>query len=106
MITSVDRIESLVSSWRQEAARRRAMSAHDVGADLLEYCAGELHSELRDVIDADEPIGPDAYAALHKVSVSTVRRWCKSGALPATKKGREWSIRRGEPTPAFGVLAA
>lgn len=105
-VTSTDRIESLADSWRAEANRRRAMSPHDVGADLLDYCASELLSELRDVRSADEELTPEEYAAENRRSISTVRRWCKTGALPARKVGRGWVIRRGTPAPQIGVVAA
>lgn len=93
------RLATLALEWKDEAERRRLMSAHDVTADVLDYCAGELTAELTDVSAADEEVSPEAYALEQGRSVSTVRRWCASGALPARKVGREWVIRRGTPAP-------
>ncbi len=33
-------------------------------------------------------------AALFRISTKTVRRWIKSGDLPATRLGRDWRIAR------------
>lgn len=96
------RLDELAATWQQEAARLRARSTNDVTADLLDYCAGELRTALTALRSDDEELSPQEYADLQDVSVSTVRRWCKTGALLARKVGRDWAIRRGEPAPHFG----
>lgn len=93
------RLNALADTWSAEADKRRKLSAHDVGADILLYCADELRSELADTSDDDTELTAAAYAALHGVSANTVRRWCQSGALPALPVGRGWAIRRGEKPP-------
>ncbi|WP_170433117.1 helix-turn-helix domain-containing protein [Ruegeria arenilitoris] len=51
----------------------------------------------------DLPITEDAaylsvrdVAALFRISIKTVRRWIKSGELPATRLGRDWRIARSD----------
>lgn len=51
----------------------------------------------------DLPITEDAAylsvrdaAALFRISTKTVRRWIKSGELPATRLGRDWRIARSD----------
>ena len=99
------RIAALAASWRLESLRRRRMSSHDVTADILEHCASELDAELADASDADEELTVQQYAELHGKSVSTVRRWCQTGAISTTPHGREYRIRRGEPCPSFRAAA-
>lgn len=96
---TASRIRSLAASWKLDAAKRRQMSSLDFAADILEHCASELESELRDAEDADRLLTVREFAALHDKAPSTVRRWCQSGALPATRRGRGYDIRRGEPCP-------
>lgn len=93
------RLTSLATLWQNEAQRRRQMSAGDVGADVLEFCASELAEELRNAADADEELSVAQYAALHGRSPSTVRRWCQLQYITARPVGRGYVIRRGEPTP-------
>lgn len=49
----------------------------------------------------DLPISEDAaylsvrdVAAFFRISTKTVRRWIKSGKLPATRLGRDWRVAR------------
>ncbi|MBO9448554.1 helix-turn-helix domain-containing protein [Ruegeria sp. R14_0] len=35
-------------------------------------------------------------AALFRISTKTVRRWIKSGKLPATRLGRDWRVARND----------
>ena len=51
----------------------------------------------------DLPISEDAaylsvrdVAALFRISTKTVRRWIKSGDLPATRLGRDWRVARSD----------
>lgn len=94
-----DRLSALAATWRQDAARRLRMSSHDATAGVLEYCAAEMLAELSDAGADDEEVSVAEYAAKHGKSVSTVRAWCRSGALIARPVGREYRIRRGEPCP-------
>ncbi len=106
MSATHQRLTALAGAWRTDADRRKKMFAADPGAEILRYCADELEAELRDVAEADEELSVAAYAALHGKSVSTVRRWCQRGMITARQVGREYVIRRGEPTPRFGALAS
>jgi hypothetical protein len=99
-------LAELAAQWHQDAATRRRMSAGDVGADILDYCAGTLLETLREAAEADEELSVAAYAALQHKSVSTVRRWCQLGMIRARKVGREYLVRRGEPAPRFEALSA
>lgn len=100
------RLTTLAASWRTDADRRKKMFAGDPGAEILRYCADELEAELRDAAEADEELSVTEYAALHGKSVSAVRRWCQRGLITARQVGREYVIRRGEPTPRFGAIAS
>lgn len=106
MSATENRLAALADSWRQDAATRRRMSAGDVGADILDYCAVALTEVMREAADDDEELSVAAYAALHHRSVSTVRRWCQLGMVRARKVGREYLVRRGEPAPTFEALSA
>lgn len=105
MNATTHRLQSLATMWRAEAAKRRRMSAHDVSADVLDFCAGEMLAELRDANEADEELTVAQYATLHEVAISTVRRWCQVGALACRQVGREYRIRRGEPCPVLRASA-
>lgn len=94
--------KALASEWLADATKRRALSARDVAADALDYCAGALSETVVRLSDATAEITVREYAALHGRPLSTVRRWCLSGALRARRVGRDWMIRRGDAPPAFG----
>lgn len=106
MSTTELRLTALAQMWKQEASRRRQMSAGDVGADVLDFCASELAEELRNAAEADEELSVTAYAALHGKSVSAVRRWCLLGQITARRVGGSYVIRRGEPVPRFKERSA
>ncbi len=99
------RLHSLAASWREDAHKRRKMSAHDASADVLDYCASELDAELNDVRYADEEVEVAEYAAMHGRAASTVRRWCQEGIIAARASGRGYRIRRGEPCPDLRASA-
>lgn len=106
MVRTQERLAALAAAWRADAEKRARMFAGDPAADILAYCATELEAALRESADADEELSVAAYAALHGKSPSTVRRWCALGMIPARQKGRDYVIRRGEPTPRFGARAS
>ena len=106
MTATHQRLSALATSWRTDAETRAKMFAADPSAQLLRFCADALEAELRDVAEADEELSVAAYAALHGKSPSTVRRWCQLGMIPARQAGREYVIRRGEPTPRFEARSA
>lgn len=106
MTVHVLRFSDLVTAWRADAERRRQVSAGDAAADVLCFCADQLDRAVRAQADADEELSVADFAALHGKSVSTVRRWCQRGMITARQVGREYVIRRGEPTPRFGAIAS
>lgn len=97
------RAAEVVQEFEREATKRRAISLHDVTADVFAHCAKAVAAVLASSgEDEDEEISVSEYAALHHRSPSTVRGWCADGLITATRKGRDWVIRRGEPCPSFG----
>lgn len=87
---------SAARSWKQEAAKRRAISAVDPVADTLEYCAGELAERIRDAELANEGLTVEQYARLPHVSVTaqTVRNWIRRGQLAAVETPNGYRIAR------------
>ncbi|MFN8993656.1 MAG: hypothetical protein ACK5X3_08375, partial [Pseudomonadota bacterium] len=64
MPATADRLTALATSWHQDAETRRRMSAGDVGADILDYCARALTETLREAADDDEELSVAAVAVL------------------------------------------
>lgn len=104
----VNSTHRLAEGWQQEAGRRRAMSAHDVTADILEHCAATLLSTVDRAGIDDEELSPADFGALPHVgkSASQVRRWCQFNQIPCRRVGRDYRIRRGTPVPAFTASVA
>ena len=46
--------------------------------------------------DKDGFVELEEAAAYLGISLTTARRWCESGQLPATKQGRYWKVRRAD----------
>ena len=42
-------------------------------------------------------------AILFRKHPETIKRWCKSGRLPATHLGREWAIARDKVMELLGI---
>ncbi len=99
-MTAVEsRVAALVRRWTEEAKRRQAMSAQDVGADVLQFCARELEAAVEDASGDDEELTPEQFGALHGKSASQVRRWCQTGRIEHRRVGRDYRIRRGAAVP-------
>lgn len=92
---------ALSSDWVKEAASRRAISAQDSAADVLEYCAKHMLEVLDVAANEDEELSVVEYALLHDKAASTVRRWCQANLIGCRVEGREYLIRRGEQCPNF-----
>lgn len=103
MSFTATRLAALAVEFETEASRRRAMSAHDVTADVLEYCAGKLMSALTEASTDDEELSPAEFGAQARVnkSASQVRRWCQADAIECRRVGRDYRIRRGAALPTF-----
>lgn len=88
-------IEGVAKTWRQEAQRRRAISASDAVADTLDYCAGELASRLRSLAAASEYETVEEVARREGVTPQTVREWCRTQQLPAEHGPKGYRIPKG-----------
>lgn len=88
--------EGAARGWRQEAEKRRAISAVDPVADTLEYCAGELAARLAEAASADVGLTVEQYAGLPEVDVTpqTVRNWIRRGELAAIETPKGYRIAR------------
>jgi excisionase family DNA binding protein len=51
-----------------------------------------MSAQLRAVVEHQSFLTPQEVSEILRVSVYTVRRWIKEGALPAYKVGRGWRI--------------
>lgn len=53
-------------------------------------------SSMELTADQDGFVELEEAAAYLGISLTTARRWCESGRLPATKQGRRWKVRRAD----------
>lgn len=89
----VSTVKSVARGWKDEAARRRAISKADPIADTLEWCAGEVEQQLRGAQSSVQTLTVEEYAKAHDVTPQTVRLWCRDELLSGarmTPKG--WAI--------------
>lgn len=91
----VGAIERVAKTWREEAKKRRGISAVDSVADTLDYCAGELAARLRAIGDGDATETVEACAARHGVTEQTVRTWIRTNQLPAHRGSKGYEIPKG-----------
>lgn len=94
-LTPIATAKAVARAWKDEATRRRRLSAHDAVADALDYCAAELVEGLRQYEDPTAMLSVEAYAEMHGVTPQTVRNWIRGGELDARNTGRRWEIPRG-----------
>lgn len=80
-------LDGVVTSWRQEVARRREVTPVDPVADTIDYQARELAVVLKQLRHDFRTLTPEQYARLVGKSASTVRRWCARGILPCERDG-------------------
>ncbi len=85
-------IERAAASYREEAAQRRKLSAHDPAADALEFVARDLTERARVLGDPTALRTVEEYAAEHHRSAQTIRNWIRAGELEARPNGRSWLI--------------
>ena len=89
----VTTVQSVARGWKDEAKRRRNISATDPIADTLEWCAGEVEQQLHTIETAAPALTVEQFARQHGVTSQTVRGWCRDELLPGarmTPKG--WEI--------------
>jgi hypothetical protein len=88
-------VRKIGEAWKEEAARRRAMTSVDPGADTLTFCAAELGKKLDELDQANYWLTPEQYGELHRVTDQTVRNWIERGELPDAVAGpKGWKIPR------------
>lgn len=107
-MTAVEAVaRRLAREWAAEVERRRAMSAHDATADILDHCAKHLAAALETASEDDVELSPAEYGAQPHVnkSASQVRRWCQGGAIECRRVGRDYRIRRGATPPSLVAAA-
>ena len=84
------------ATWKTEVAERRRISAHDPVADTLDYCAGEMTSQLKALESDTVWLTVEQYADLKLVTPQTVRNWIRRGELAAHDTEKGYRIKRGE----------
>lgn len=87
--------KKIARDWKDEAQRRRRLSAHDQAADVLDYCAAELVEQMRPFEDPTTLLSVATFAEMRGVNSQTVRNWIHRGELDARPSGRGWLIPRG-----------
>ncbi len=90
----LDAGRKLAISWQSEADRRRRISPNDPVADTLDYCAGEILTQLGELQQDSTWVGVEDYAELHDVTPQTVRNWIRRGELKSHKSGHGYIIHR------------
>lgn len=76
-----DPLRTLVTEWREDAARRRKVVPTDQAADALAFCAAGLEQQLALVEASMHRLTAGEYAELHGVTRETVRNWFHAGLL-------------------------
>lgn len=72
-------------TWREEATRRRRVTAADPGADTLDFCATELEKKVAEVRASTVRLSVAEYAELKNVSDQTIVNWIHRGWLKAER---------------------
>ena len=85
---------AVAEAWQSEAERRRKIATADPVADTLDFCAGEILTQLNELQQDSTWIGVEDYAALHDVTPQTVRNWIRRGELKAHDSGHGYMINR------------
>jgi hypothetical protein len=80
----VSAVERTAKTWKEEADKRRRVSAVDPVADTLDYCAGELVARLQTLAVETAYESVDERARRERVTPQTVRNWIRAGQLAAT----------------------
>lgn len=99
-------VHAAADAWRSEAARRRALTAHDPAADVLEYAARDLIERVRPLASPTATLTARQYAAEHRVRVQTVLGWIRRGLLPAAAGPHGYEIPATTKPPTRGRRVA
>lgn len=85
-----------LGEFRTAAKDRRRISANDLGADTLDYCAAEMELVLSMLEDASSWLSVEAFAEIKQVTPQTVRAWIRRGELKAETTARgAYRVQRG-----------
>lgn len=87
-------VRSVTDAWEKEAKRLKQLHVAGDVANTLEYCAGELRAQLREIEKGMRYLTTEQYADAERVDVQTVRRWIRTGRLDAVKGPGGYTIRR------------
>lgn len=90
------RVRSVVQGIRQAAIERRLISPHDPIPDAFDHCAALVQRALDDTAHLEDLLTPAEVSVILRRSPSQVRRMCRSGAMPSSRVGRDYRIRRGD----------
>jgi hypothetical protein len=85
-------VERTAKTWKQEAEKRRAISAVDPVADTLDYCAGEIAARLEALETDISYESVDERAHREGVTPQTVRIWIRTNQLAATTGPKGYRI--------------
>jgi MerR family regulatory protein len=98
--TAIAAVRAVVNGWKEEAERRRRISKVDPAADVLEYCAGELTTQLDQATSAKAYDTVEEFARDVGVTPQTVRTWCRRKLIAAVPTPNGYRIRPGQLPPA------
>lgn len=79
--------EPVRDGWREKAADRRALTAVDPAADVLEHCVKDIDAAIAKLRAAAQLLTTLEYAQLHHVTRQAVAKWCRRGEIA----GAQWT---------------
>ena len=94
MDTAIAAARAVAAGWQTEAEKRRRISKHDLIAETLDYCAGELLEKMRPLDAPGAMRTVEQYATDHGVTAACVRKWLATGRLDGMKTPHGWRIQR------------
>jgi hypothetical protein len=83
-----------LKEFRRAAKERRSISAHDIGADTLDYCAAEVEQLIKELAST-RYLTAEQFAEMKDVTPQTVRSWIRKGELAAETTAKGVRIRVG-----------
>lgn len=94
----VARLVAQAEAWETRASETRVLAPASDAPAALGLAARELRA-LAAAVDADTAtLSAEQYAALHRTTPQSVRRWCATGQIPGghwNAATRAWEIPRG-----------
>jgi hypothetical protein len=95
----ISRYDAYVRVLTERAVERRNLVPNDIPANVYDEVAeelGELGTALHEELDL---VTPEQFAEMHRMTVQTIRRWCRSGQLTYHEDARGMLIPRHAATP-------